>query len=225
MTHDGPVDAPRSAGRRGPATGWERRLNRGARWITRRWLALLCAGLAVYVALPVLAPILAATGHARLSGWIYLLFRAACHQLPHHSWFLFGRQWTYTWAEVQPYTTAPLDREILAFHQPIRDAGLGYQLAICERDLGIWVAMLAMTLILALRRRPMPDPLPLRWYAAALIPLGLDGITQLFGWRTSTPLLRTATGALFGAATALLIIPYLDLGFRDVRAALDQADV
>ncbi len=209
--------------RRG-ATVWERRLRHGTRWIARHWLAFLSAGMAVFVALPVAAPILAAAGHADLSGAIYFVYRAACHQLPHHSWFLFGRQWTYTWAEVQPHTGVPADREILAFHHPIRDAELGYQLAICERDMGIWVAMLATTVVLALRRRPLPGPLPIRWYALALIPMGIDGFTQLLGWRTSTPLLRSVTGAVFGAATALLIVPYLDQGFRDLRATLDRAD-
>lgn len=196
-------------------------MNRLVIGIARHWLVLFCLVLAAYIVLPVLAPILAAAGYDRASGVIYFCYRATCHQLPDHSWFLFGRQWAYAWADVQPFTGVDFDHPIMAFHHPIRNAEIGYQIAICQRDLAIWTAMLVTSAILAVRRN-VPAPLSAKLYVIALLPIGIDGVTQLFGWRSSTPLLRTATGALFGAATALLLVPHLDVGFRDVVASLGR---
>jgi len=206
-------------------------MTRAERWLdglvvvlARHWLGVLLAGLGIFVTLPIAAPVLAYNGHDRAAGAIYFAYRITCHQLPHHSWFLFGPKQAYSWPEVQPYTGVDLDTPLRAYHSPLGDPALGYQIAFCQRDVAIWWSLLLTTMVLAvlIRRRARP-PLPLRHYAIALIPIGVDGVTQLVGWRTSTPLLRTVTGALFGAATALLVIPYLDLGFRDVLALSEQA--
>jgi uncharacterized membrane protein len=47
-------------------------------------------------------------------------------------------------------------------------------------------------------------------YGLLIAPMALDGFTQLFGWRESTPELRTFTGALFGLASVWLIYPRID---------------
>ncbi|MGE3267883.1 MAG: DUF2085 domain-containing protein, partial [Chloroflexota bacterium] len=44
-------------------------------------------------------------------------------------------------------------------------------------------------------------------------PMALDGFTQLFNLRESTPELRTFTGALFGVASVWLIYPRVDAIF------------
>ena len=50
--------------------------------------------------------------------------------------------------------------------------------------------------------------------------MAIDGFTQLFGWRESTPELRTLTGALFGLASVWLIYPRIDAMFeRDLGPA------
>lgn len=186
--------------------------------LSRHWIAVFVLALGLFVALPVAAPVLAAGGYDRAAGVIYFAYRATCHQLPHHSWFLFGPQWAYDWAQVQPYTGVGPEQPLLSFHNPLRTPELGYQVAFCQRDTAIWWSMFLTTLVLAaVMRRRTVSPLPFRFYAIALIPIAVDGVTQLLGFRESTPLLRTLTGALFGMATALLIIPYLDLGFRDVE--------
>jgi len=198
---------------------FERAFNTFLVWLLGHWVALFTLGLAVFVALPVAAPVLAANGYERAATVIYVSYRVTCHQLPHHSWFLFGPKASYTWEEVQPYTGLDPDQALLAFHHPVRDPALGYQLAFCERDTAIWVSLLLTVLALGVARRRRPGaPLPLKLYALALVPIGVDGVTQLVGWRASTPLLRTVTGAIFGMATALLAVPHLDLAARDVRA-------
>ena len=53
-------------------------------------------------------------------------------------------------------------------------------------------------------------PLPFKVFVVLCIPIAVDGLTQLFGWRESNWLLRTLTGALFGFAAVWLAYPYVD---------------
>lgn len=186
-------------------------------WLGRRWLALWLAGATAYLAGALAAPLLAAGGAAPAAAVLYALYRPMCHQLPHHSWFLFGPHAHYTWPVLQPFTDAPLAHPLRALHQPVGDPSVGYQIAICQRDLATFGALLAASIVWAWawRRRPDPPPeMPAAWYVAALVPIAVDGLTQLAGWRTSTPLLRTVTGALFGAATALFVLPLVAAAMR-----------
>jgi uncharacterized membrane protein len=49
----------------------------------------------------------------------------------------------------------------------------------------------------------------------------VDGLTQLFGWRESNYLLRTATGALFGLASTWLAYPNIQDAMADALQSLD----
>ena len=51
-----------------------------------------------------------------------------------------------------------------------------------------------------------------------LIPIAIDGGTQLIGWRESNWFLRTVTGALFGFASVWLAYPYVEDAMADVMA-------
>ncbi|GIW11131.1 MAG: DUF2085 domain-containing protein [Chloroflexi bacterium] len=62
------------------------------RVISHHWLVLVNGILVLYLALAVLAPLLMAWGLSLPGRLIYLLFRALCHQLPSHSYFLAGHQ-------------------------------------------------------------------------------------------------------------------------------------
>jgi uncharacterized membrane protein len=194
-------------------------IDRAVALVTRSWAGIYLLALGSFLALPIAAPILAMRGQDRAAGWIYAAYRLTCHQLPHHSWFLGGARWQYTWSEVQPATGLALDAASLAFHHPIRDSVLGYQLAFCQRDLAIWSALFFTSLLLlTLRKRRRISALRLRWYLLALVPMAVDGLSQLVGLRESTPLLRSITGAIFGAATAWLVVPLLEEGFQEMEA-------
>jgi uncharacterized membrane protein len=69
--------------------------------------------------------------------------------------------------------------------------------------------------ILRLEGRPLPK-LPVWAYALMLVPIAVDGTTQLIGWRESTWLLRLLTGGLFGMATVALAYPYVQEAMDDV---------
>jgi uncharacterized membrane protein len=50
-------------------------------------------------------------------------------------------------------------------------------------------------------------------YGLLVLPMALDGFTQLFGWRESTWDLRVGTGLLFGLASGWFVMPRLDASF------------
>ena len=80
----------------------------------------------------------------------------------------------------------------------------GHQVCLCERCLAIYSSLLLGGLLLAILRQRGIRVVPLRWqwWALAMLPMALDGGTQLFGWRESNIYLRLLTGAIFGLATA-----------------------
>ena len=87
----------------------------------------------------------------------------------------------------------------------------GYQICLCQRCLAIYSSLLlsGLTLSLLRKRRSLPA---LTWWmwAMAMIPMALDGGTQLFGLRESNVWLRLLTGTIFGVGTALFILPQID---------------
>ena len=185
-------------------------------WLGRHWLALITVASAVFIALPLAAPVLAMTGHARLSGAIYTVYRVTCHQLPQRSWFVGGPKAAYTWPSVRAYTQRPDGPPIMAFHQPLGNAALGFQVAFCQRDTAIYLSAFLTCLAYAMVRRRHPvGPMPFRLYMLFAVPMAVDGLTQLVGLRESTPFLRTLTGALFGFGSAWLVLTYVEASFRE----------
>jgi uncharacterized membrane protein len=212
-------------------------VDRLAAWIARHWLAIFNILVALFVAMPFLAPVLTQMGSTaacepcRAAGrLIYIIYSPTCHQLPERSYFLFGPQRTYTVEELEAAGVIPAGSNILQ-REMLRAAGTpgtGYKVALCERDLAIFGSLLLGGLIFGAarrvcRRRGREVPrLPVWAYVAALAPMLLDGGTQLFGLRESNWLLRSITGALFGLATVWLAYPYIDAAMADVTSANQQ---
>lgn len=225
-------------------TSQKKRIDRGKRltaadrlfyWLSRRYM-LVFNGLAfIYVGLAFLAPVLLANGNKLTSNIIYTVYGRLCHQLSYRSWFLFGEQPAYprAIANVQglnPYETATgLDPQDLQSAVSFRgNKILGYKVAFCQRDIAIYGAILLFGVIFALTKRTIP-PLPLlAWILLGLLPIGLDGVSQLISqlpWdiipvRESTPLLRTITGALFGFSTAWFGYPIVEQSMTETRKIL-----
>ncbi len=99
------------------------------------------------------------------------------------------------------------------------------QIALCQRDLAMYVAILLAGLLYGACWRGV-RPLPVKWYLLMLLPLALDGGTQLLGWRESSWPLRVATGALFGLANVWLLFPHLDEAMAEIgrEASADLQD-
>lgn len=187
-------------------------LDRGQIAVARHWLLLANGGLTAVLSAAVLAPALLALQQPQLAAPIYWSLHAVCHQWPFRAFFLFGAQATYTAEEV----VALAGPEHVWTFMGTMDAG--YKMPFCERNLGIIVGALAMGLLYSrLRRRLAPPRLPL--YVALLVPIVLDGLTQLFAWRESTWEYRLATGLIAGVATVWLLYPYLEIRADRVLAA------
>lgn len=87
----------------------------------------------------------------------------------------------------------------------------GHQVCLCQRCLAIFSSMLLGGLLLALLRgRNFRLPmLAWQWWAIAMLPMAMDGVTQMLGLRESTLALRLMTGILFGLVTAWFALPQI----------------
>jgi len=182
--------------------------------IARHWVAIFNTGWAIYLLLPIAAPILLGMGWFTPARVIYGLYSFTCHQLPDHSYFLFGPDPVPLIPELEA-GGMPSELDVLRRRQFIGNPELGYKVAICERDVAIYGAVLVAGLAYALLRRRVRQ-LPLWLYLLLLIPIAVDGLTQLIGLRESTWELRTLTGALFGAASVWFAYPYVDDAMQEV---------
>lgn len=187
--------------------------------VARYWVAGLLVILFLFQALPFVAPLLVKLGLTEVAGVLYFLYGLTCHQLAYRSFFLFGSQPAYTVQELSSQlgvANSPMD--VFFWRGIIGDADLGYKVAYCERDVAIYSSLFLATLTFALISRARTiKPLAFKFFVLiALVPMGIDGVTQLVGVRESTPLLRVITGTLFGVGSAWLILPYVQEAMADL---------
>jgi uncharacterized membrane protein len=169
----------------------------------RHWLLTLNLALGVFLTGAFAAPVLARLGWTSLADPIYAAYHFTCHQWAFRSFFLFGQQPTYG---EQQLADLGLDPFTYTGSQ-----ALGWKMAFCERDLAIYIGLLLVGVLYARRRDPRPSSFLV--YGVLILPMAVDGFTQLFGWRESTWELRVVTGLLFGLASAWLVLPRLDESF------------
>jgi uncharacterized membrane protein len=109
---------------------------------------------------------------------------------------------------------------------------LGYKVAICERDVAIYGSLALFGFLFQLTRKKMKQLPWYLWFIIALIPIALDGFTQIpslsAGWpawvpiRESTPFLRILTGTLFGAGTGWFMYPMMEESMKETRITLHR---
>jgi len=234
--------------------------------LARRWLLFLNLLVAVYVGLPILAPVLMNAGQTGPAALIYRAYSPMCHQLASRSFFLFGEQPAYPRAiagsdltpieaympGIPEFAGASADpAQWSTFLLPARafrgNEQMGYKMALCQRDISIYLSLLIGGLIYAVVRRFGPvKPLPFWLFVVVgLGPIALDGFSQLFSQlfiglgmdtlaqliplRESSPLLRSLTGAIMGLSLAWLLYPRLDDQFtataNDIGRRLEQREI
>jgi len=198
---------------------WASRLaawaNRAVGVVARHWLLLANLAIGLQAFLPMLAPVLMATGHTSAAGWIYKLYTLQCHQLPERSFFLFGQQSTYTLSELE---------RLIGPDVPLRylgDSTIGYKIAVCQRDVATYLTMLVAGLAFIPFRRRL-RPITIRVFVLLCLPIAIDGFGQLVGAWASTPWSRVISGGLFGAACIGLAYPYIESGMRDMRGVMER---
>jgi uncharacterized membrane protein len=249
-----------------PVTGRTRTfvlaVDRSVYRFSQHWLAVLNTMVAIYIGLPILAPVLMANGATRAGQAIYTLYRPMCHQKASRSLFLFGEQLAYPRETADTslrsidaylielgYTDVPLDNWLAFNAFDSRFTGnslIGYKMALCARDMGLYSFVLIGGLLYGLLRRWRQIP-PLPFWLFLVIglgPIGWDAISQLIGYlatpldgsdptglaaqiarifplRESPPFLRFFTGAWFGLTVVWLFYPRIQPAMAEMAQTLE----
>jgi uncharacterized membrane protein len=211
-------------------------------WIARRYLLLLNLFMLFYVGLPFLAPTLMKMGATLPARAIYRMYSPLCHQFGFRSFFLYGEQAFYPLGDAklagvktfeQATGISNLDNPYSITRYEARayigDEKVGYKIALCERDVAIYLGLLTFGIIFGLTGRRIKPLHWAIWLIIGIAPIALDGFSQLFSqfnwhllavafpYRESTPYLRVLTGALFGIATAWFAYPNLEESMSETR--------
>ena len=199
---------------------------------------LIIAGLMfLFVAGSILAPVLASSGKTKAANGLYAFYSAFCHQLAFRSFFIFGDQAVYPreLANIKNLTTyeAQFNDQLIDVDKArkiIGDNNSGYKIAICERDFAIYSSLGFAALAFQILKKKIKQIPWYWWFILALVPIALDGFSQLpgisTGWpawlprRESTPFLRVLTGTLFGGVTGLYMFPLMEDSLKETRYML-----
>jgi len=214
--------------------------------LSRHWLLFVNLLIAVWVGLPWLAPVFLHMGWTSAGKVIYLFYAFQCHQLPERSYFLFGREVTYSLSEIQSAwltTTNPL-----ILRQFIGNPEMGWKVAWSDRMVFMYTSILLGGLLYGLLRKWL-KPLSFWKFAILLLPMAIDGTTHMIsdlagigeGFRYTNIWLQVITnnafstafyqgdalgsfnswmrlisGILFGAALVAFTYPYINYSFADI---------
>lgn len=213
------AQTPNSQPNNPPATYSEGTIGRAAdgviAWVARHWLALFNTAWGIYVGAPFLAAILMHLGWTAPASVIYRIYSFLCHQLPDHSYFLFGPSFAPT-REALLAAGMPDTTNILIERTFIGNAEIGWKVALCERDVAIYGAVFLTGILFAIFRERIRGGISWKWLVLFALPMAVDALSQTFGLRESNWWLRTLTGALFGVGAVLWAYPFIDTAMREL---------
>lgn len=166
-----------------------------AKFLIKHWLTLVNTMVLVFILPIVLYPLFMAAGSPlmeSIAGIILTIYHTTCHQLPDRSLFV-----------------------------------LGYQMAVCSRCFAIYTAFLIGGILFYFIRKRL-KPWDIKLYILLCVPMAIDGLAQLLGvpiprgydagglvWTVlSNNEIRVVTGAIFGLASALFALPYMQQVFE-----------
>jgi len=214
--------------------------------LARHWLLFVNLLIALWVALPWLAPLFMHLGWNSVGRVVYLFYSFQCHQLPERSYFLFGRQAMYSLTEIQTAWQTTNDPFIL--RQFMGNPEMGWKVAWSDRMVSMYTSILFAGLLYGLVRKQL-KPLSFWTFAVLLLPMVVDGSTHMIsdlagigqGFRDTNiwlqiltnnafPItfyqgdalgsfnswMRLITGILFGFALVGFAYPYINDSFADI---------
>lgn len=208
-------------------------------WLSHSYVWIISIILLFFVAISFLAPIMQKDGHTQLAAGIYKVYSIFCHQLAYRSYFIDGEQIVYprelahvdnlvTYEDV----TGSSAEDLLLSRSLKGNSVMGYKVALCERDIAIYLSLALFGIIFELTGRKLKGLPWYFWFLFALAPIAIDGFSQLpglaQGWpswlpvRESTPLLRNLTGILFGAGTGWYMYPLMEETMSATRFNLNR---
>lgn len=213
-------------------------------WLSKHYLAIFNLLLVLYVGIPFLAPVFKKIGWNGPAHVIYTIYLPLCDQYAFRSFFLFGEQayYPHAVAKIPGVLTFEQVSGITDLNDPSRLQArlfegtplLGYKVALCERCVALWGAMALFGLIYAATGRRLPKMHWMIWFLVGIVPIGVDGFSQLISqipstfiqsilpYRESTPFLRVLTGFLFGFTTAWFMFPLIEETMTDTRRMLSK---
>jgi uncharacterized membrane protein len=230
------------------SNGYQERLERGRKltgadrfslWFAGKYMLVFNLLVFLYFSVPFLAPVLMNVGWVAPAKFIYTIYSPLCHQLAFRSWFLYGEQTVYPrslagipdLSSYEEVTGENPEINLLEARKFLGNDVMGYKVAICERCVAMYVGIFVFGVLFAVFKRDIKSLPWYLWVLIGLVPIGLDGVSQLPGlahailptWiliRESTPTLRTITGLLFGITTAWYIYPIVEEAMSDTRRLL-----
>ena len=215
------------------------RLDRFSYFFSKYYVLIFSLLLSLFIAIPFLAPVLEKENHPAAANVIYKAYRIICHQLAFRSFYLYGEQPFYprelahldgylTYEDITGSDVIDLEYARVFFG----DETYGFKVAICQRDVAIYGSMALFGLIFQLRGKRIKKLKWYWWFVFALIPIGIDGVSQIpslsTGWpawmpiRESTPFLRILTGTLFGGFTGWYMFPLMEESIKETRITLHR---
>src|SRR5919108_1247524 len=211
-------------------------------WLSRHYLAIVNVFMLLYFGLPILAPVLMKACATPPENVLYTIYKPLCHQFGFRSFFLFGEQAYYplqeagipgvkTFEQVTGFQDLDNPASFSRFQarQFTGNESVGYKMALCERDMAIYGAIVLFGILYAATGRRIKPLHWMVWILIGMLPIGLDGFSQLFSqmnwpwlasvlpYRESTPFLRLLTGGLFGFTTAWFAYPYMEESMAETR--------
>ncbi len=216
----------------------------------------------ILVFLSLAPPILTLYGFSGISGLLYTGDSTMCHQQVQRSFCIFKSENGTTYFGncintgnvsidgINPYSAglwplgipsqqanmSGIDPNTGRPHSVFTDSTVGYAFGQCARNSSIYLFMLIGALIFPFLNKTDSNKIPSAiWLILALIPIGVDGTTQLigniFGWHyywlsflglhESTNLLRVITGGIAGLAVSFYSIPILNNLFSNKKKGSD----
>ncbi len=210
-------------------------------WLSRHYLAIANLLVVAYLGLAFLPPVLMKTGAKAPANLIYRGFSLVCHQLAFRSFYLFGEQFYYpraaagiegvkTLAQATGLSEGSNAADLYAARTFVGNDVVGYKVALCQRDVGIYGGILLFGLLFSLTRRRLWAIPWYVWIIVGMIPIAVDGVSQLLSqpplsflpFRESTPALRVLTGGLFGFFTAWFGYPMVEETATETLKAMDN---
>ena len=192
-----------------------------------KWYYTYLAVFFIFIATLILTPIFAHFGMDSLASFFYNIYTPTCHQWIYRSFCVFDDY------SIQDCILHDNEQESMVFTQYTsdemnytgqffysrdqigrmraerveRNGLIGYKFPNDARNMGIWISLFIGGGFV-LRRDPTKLPSPI-WFILALIPIGIDGTSQMFALRESINILRFATGFIAGFGTSFYIYPMI----------------
>jgi uncharacterized membrane protein len=210
-------------------------------WMSKHYMAFFNLLVLIYLGLPFLAPLLMKAGAETPARWIYRGYGVVCHQLGFRSFYIFGEQMEYprtaagvpgllTFAQATGLSEDSNPQSLLDARNFVGNNQIGYKIALCQRDVSIYGAILLFGLLFAASGRRLPALPWYLWIIIGILPIAWDGFSQLISqpplsflpYRESTPFLRVLTGGLFGLTTAWFGYPMVEETMADTRQLMSS---